>query len=356
MYRVAIIGENLGAQMAALACRASGFESINRFHSSDQFDHPNNTHAASSIYSFGANSSRLLRALAPSVIDTIGFAPDRYQIRFGKSAYLLSELPLGDFYYQRYGSGMVNFSAPLLEQFLENQLANPLQGSAALSDVETNHELTILSSPEDLPRPIDSNPRFLVYHATLPDHPLRKANVLWRGNGQYIEQLSDPNQIHFRFVTRADRCFSDSQWHDSLHEALASKVAMGGISADDLVASDTLFAGRVAFLHSAFSPPTLGKIDADNTALEDAWVLSRMMENYEEDIGDGLAAFERFRRPRHRKLNQQMRAHLLSMTEPSSTKRLSQHLGMALKTRLLPEIALQQQDWLYEHDVIKGFR
>jgi hypothetical protein len=27
-----------------------------------------------------------------------------------------------------------------------------------------------------------------------------------------------------------------------------------------------------------------------------------------------------------------------------------------LQNRLLPEIALQQQDWLYEHDVIKGFR
>jgi 2-polyprenyl-6-methoxyphenol hydroxylase-like FAD-dependent oxidoreductase len=90
--------------------------------------------------------------------------------------------------------------------------------------------------------------------------------------------------------------------------------------------------------------------------MEDAWVLSRMMENYEEDIGDGLAAYERFRRPRHRKVLAQMRDHLIRLTQPSSARRFQQHVGTALQNRLLPEIALQQQDWLYEHDVIKGFR
>ena len=51
-----------------------------------------------------------------------------------------------------------------------------------------------------------------------------------------------------------------------------------------------------------------------------------------------------------------MRDHLLKLTEPSVSKRFSQHVGMALQNRLLPELALAQQDWLYEHDVIKGFR
>ena len=51
-----------------------------------------------------------------------------------------------------------------------------------------------------------------------------------------------------------------------------------------------------------------------------------------------------------------MQDHLLKLTQPSRARRLQQHLGTALQNRLLPEIALQQQDWLYEHDVIKGFR
>ena len=34
--------------------------------------------------------------------------PDRNQIRFGKSAYLLSELPLGNFFQERYNAALYN--------------------------------------------------------------------------------------------------------------------------------------------------------------------------------------------------------------------------------------------------------
>ena len=85
-------------------------------------------------------------------------------------------------------------------------------------------------------------------------------------------------------------------------------------------------------------------------------MLSRMMENYEEDIGDGLAAFESFLRPSHRRVALHMRDYLFRFTEPLLHKRALQHVGMGLQSRLLPELALAQQDWLYEHDVIKGFR
>ena len=84
--------------------------------------------------------------------------------------------------------------------------------------------------------------------------------------------------------------------------------------------------------------PLASKVDAGNTAMEDAWVLSRMMENYEEDIGDGLAAYERFRRPRHRKVLVNMQDHLLKLTQPSRARRLQQHLGTALQNRLLPRL------------------
>ena len=350
MYRVAIIGQSLGAQVAALACKASGFQDIGRFYGEQTHD------LLPTIHSLGANASRLLRALAPEALEQAGFQPDRYQVRFAKSAYLLAELPLGEFYQQRYGAPLINFAAPALAAYLEEQLGMPIAAATALHDIESNHDLTVLTTPESPPTQQHEDASFLIYHARLPDHPLRKANVLWRGDGQYVEQLSDQTDVHFRFVTRADRPFEPAQWHESLQPALAAKEAVGAVSTQNFTASDRLFAGRVALLHSAVAPPLAARVDASNTALEDAWVLSRMMENYEEDIGDGLAAFERFRRPRHRKVALNMRAHLLRFTEPSVSKRALQHVGMALQNRLLPEIALAQQDWLYEHDVIKGFR
>ena len=350
MYRVAIIGQSLSAQIAALACKASGFQDISRFYGEQNHD------PQQAIHSLGANASRLLRALAPEALEHAGFQPDRYQIRFAKSAYLLAELPLGEFYQQRYGAPLVNFAVHTLAAYLEEQLGMPMAAATALKDIEASHELSVLTTPESAPTLQHEDASFLIYHARLPEHPLRKANVLWRGDGQYVEQLSDQTSVHFRFVTRADRPFEPEQWHHSLQPALAAKEAVGGVAAKTYAASDRLFAGRVALLHSAIAPQLAPRVDAANTALEDAWVLSRMMENYEEDIGVGLAAFERFRRPRHRKVALHMRDHLFRFTEPSAGKRALQHVGTALQNRLLPELALAQQDWLYEHDVIKGFR
>ena len=91
MYHVAIIGEFLGAQRPAraraastilTACRALGILTNNRSHS------------------LGANASRLLRALVPESIEGLGFRLIGAGT-FCQSAYLLAELPLGEFYQQR---------------------------------------------------------------------------------------------------------------------------------------------------------------------------------------------------------------------------------------------------------------
>ena len=350
MYRVAIIGQSLGAQIAALACKASGFQDISRFYGEQNHD------PQRAIHSLGANASRLLRALAPEALEHAGFQPDRYQIRFAKSAYLLAELPLGEFYQQRYGAPLVNFAVHTLAAYLEEQLGMPMASATALKNIEASHELSVLTTPESAPTLQHEDASFLIYHARLPDHPLRKANVLWRGDGQYVEQLSDQTDVHFRFVTRADRPFDPAQWHESLQPALAAKEAVGGVAAKTYAASDRLFAGRVALLHSAVAPPLAARVDASNTALEDAWVLSRMLENYEEDVTDALVAYEQFRRVRSKKLHKIYWEELRRMTAPVLTSAWRFRLGMALRARFLPELALQQRDALHEHDVIRGFR
>lgn len=348
VYPVAIFGNTLAAQVAALACQASGFADIKRYPDPEDLD------PLPAVYSLGANASRVLRALAPQHIEDIAFLPDRFQVRFAKSAYLLAELPLGDFYQQRYGSPMMNFAGPALRQCLEAVLNRPLAAAVTLTEAENTHSLTILSARKHIARSDEGD--FQVFHATLPDHPLRRANVLWRGKGQYIEQIADTDQVHFRFVSRRNTEFVHADWHASLLPALDAKRSLGSLSLADLSHGETLFGGSVALLSDAVSSTITCKIDGANTAMEDAWVLSRMMENYEEDIADGLTAYERFRRPRHRKIMAGMRHHLTTLTEPSPMKRLAQHAGTALQNRLLPEIALQRQDWLYQHDVIKGFR
>lgn len=348
VYPVAIIGNSLAAQLTALACQASGFSNVSRYQGSDDVA------SLPAVYSLGANASRLLKALAPQSLEGVAFYPDRFQVRFSKSAYLLAELPLGDFYQQRYGSPMMNLAGPVLRQRLEITLPLPQLAALTLTEAEDTHTLTIVANRE--PARPSGDGEFKVFHASLADHPLRRANVLWRGKGQYIEQIADTDRVHFRFVTRRGTDFAHADWHESLHPALDAKNRLEDISLSQFTDSATLFGGSVAFLSDAVSSPITCKVDGANTGLEDAWVLSRMMENYEEDIADGLAAYERFRQPRHRKIMTGIRNHLATLTEASPVKRLGQHTGTALQNRLLPEIALQRQDWLYQHDVIKGFR
>ena len=41
--------------------------------------------------------------------------------------------------------------------------------------------------------------------------------------------------------------------------------------------------------------------------------------------------------------------------ERNPLRRLTRNLGMGMRHRLLPELAMQRDDWQFEYDCIKGF-
>jgi len=92
-----------------------------------------------------------------------------------------------------------------------------------------------------------------------------------------------------------------------------------------------------------------------DAALEDAWVLSRMMERWEEQPHQGFADYARFRRPRAQRLarfdTEQNRILTLTQTRDIWLR----NIRWSMTSRFLPEIAMQKLDWLYGYDCIKGF-
>ena len=105
MYPVAVVGDNPAARAALLACRRSGFNDLTWSSIPDE-SKPSTLPPA---YTLPANITRVIQALCGTqALDTLAYAPDREQIRFGPSAYLLSELPLGQFSQDRYGAPHVN--------------------------------------------------------------------------------------------------------------------------------------------------------------------------------------------------------------------------------------------------------
>ena len=119
--------------------------------------------------------------------------------------------------------------------------------------------------------------------------------------------------------------------------------------------ADYWFAEKLVLLGGAcHAHPCFPDLNA-SAALEDAWVLSRMMERWEESPHEGFADYERYRKPRARRLRAFSMAERATLAEPSGLAAWQRNLKWSLTSRFLPEIAMQRLDWLYGYDCIKGF-
>ena len=92
-----------------------------------------------------------------------------------------------------------------------------------------------------------------------------------------------------------------------------------------------------------------------SAALEDAWVLSRMMERWEEEPHQGFSEYERYRRPRAERLRAFAAAQFATHTLRAPMARWRRNVSWSMTSRFLPEISMQKLDWLYGYDCIRGF-
>lgn len=355
MYSVAIIGDSPATHIAALACKAAGFADTKQFASLNE-----SSTDEYAVHCIPANASRIINALCPANLESIGLCPDREQVRLGRSAYLLSELPLGNFYLQRYGAPLVNCTRKaLLELLAQHGAFDPCPAKKSLEEIETDYELAIFCDATRIEKPTaEGNVRgFDIYSANVAEkHLLHNANVTWMGKGQVILQRSSQSHTHYTFITHSQLPFEEQQWHSSLAPAFANKNFTQTFNPQHHAIAEHFQDGRRAYIGDACYAQHPCFLESHNSAMEDAWVLTRMMENYEEDIGDGLREYERYRRPRAVRVAQSGHQRLDSLTRSSTNSRFWGYVNQALSTRFLPEIAMQKQDWFHQHNVIKGFR
>ena len=115
------------------------------------------------------------------------------------------------------------------------------------------------------------------------------------------------------------------------------------------------FAEKLVLLGGAcHAHPAFPALNA-SAALEDAWILSRMMERWEESPHEGFADYERYRKPRAARLRRFAESERAILAERSGPAAWQRNLKWSLTSRFLPEIAMQKTDWLYGYDCIKGF-
>jgi len=212
VYSVAVIGDSPATHIAALACKAAGFAETKQFASLNESSTDEN-----SVHCIPASASRIINALSPTNIESIGLCPDREQVRLGRSAYLLSELPLGKFYQERYGAPLVNCTRKeLIELLAQHDAFDPSPAKKSLQEIEADYELAILCDATGVAQstPKGSVGGFDIYTANVAeDHLLRHANVTWMGKGQVILQRSSQSQTHYTFITHSQLPFEEQQWH-----------------------------------------------------------------------------------------------------------------------------------------------
>ena len=347
MYPVAIVGNDVTARAAILCCRNSDIEEIS-------WIDPGNTRDSLPATTLSANLTRVIHALGRGdALAELSYAPDREQIRLARSAYLLSELPLGRFIQQRYGAPHVNIETQALLKVLD--AGTPTQSDAHLSIEQLADQHSVVLATTAAPQ--QASPTHELRYAAIPeDNTPNHANITWLGDGCVAFQFSTLQATHYLFSAPINQLPAPQHWHPSLHDALNAATRVATFNAFEPPMREHWYAANIAFLGQAVFAGSTHQRETLALGLEDAWVVSRMLENYEEDIVDGLREYEKYRRARARRVAANTTETAIKHLSTSPWSRLTRNINIAVSSRFLPEIAMQRIDWLYGFDCIRGFR
>jgi 2-polyprenyl-6-methoxyphenol hydroxylase-like FAD-dependent oxidoreductase len=91
-------------------------------------------------------------------------------------------------------------------------------------------------------------------------------------------------------------------------------------------------------------------------AIEDGWILSRLLEHREEDaIATALNQYQRLRQLRTGKVAEASKEQGQMFHLEAPNARLARDLKLGIGCRLLPDIAMGQYDWLHGYDPVRRF-
>ncbi|MEQ9452071.1 MAG: hypothetical protein RJQ07_10855 [Pseudomonadales bacterium] len=344
MYPIDIRGTGIVSHCVARLCQRSGFHDL----ALQPYD-PEQSVPEPPALTLGANQTRILAALGlQNALYEVAHRPDREQVRLARSRYLVAEMPLGQFYQDRYGAAMINLTRAELSDLVKTSL--PANSTDATTSTTTQRQASLTIETE---APLEADGPWRLDYVELPaTHTI--ANVTWLARNAVAWQFSSRNADHLYLLRSANSPLDENDWHGSLWALLEAVEPVHQVQASNQVrqhwvAGDWVFVGQACLPYHAMRRETWF------TGLEDAWVLSRMLENYEEAMHEGLASFETYRKPRAERIARHNDALLKETLRTSAAARTMRNIGIGLRNRFLPEIAMQRIDWLYGYDCIRGF-
>jgi salicylate hydroxylase len=381
----------VGGLSLALALREAGFRDIHVYERGAPGDAPD----LGLVLPPSANKVLHALGLKDALHELRGYPQGQLQ-RTWQSGFLLSQRPLGQFAEARYGAPhCVIDHATLLLALLDacarhaitivgnsgctgmsqydDRVDVQLGGAQASHDVLIGCDGRSSTVRRHLHYPVDGiRSRSTAWSGSasvdaLPRPLVANAITTWLGPGQFLTHWLAADGARVEFMAIVNDAAADDQpatgtptpHFGSAHPHLRALVE----SSDSLVAEPVTehepiaqwYDRRVVLLGDACHalPPHLQQGAA--LAIEDAWVLSRMLERWEDEPTSGFDEYQRYRKVRVTRVRQASRSLATQWTLDAPRQVLARNLKLSLASRFLPEIAMQQLDWLYGYDCIKGF-
>jgi salicylate hydroxylase len=153
----------------------------------------------------------------------------------------------------------------------------------------------------------------------------------------------------------ADLAQEFAGWHASLRTLIGAAEHVFRWALYDREPLPVWSRGRVTLLGDAAHPMLPFMAQGAASAIEDAWILSRVLQDGEDDPVAALGEYERFRRPRTARLQLASRSQGESFHESSRLRRWRRNFVLGFGCRFLPDLAMQQLDWVHGYETVRGF-
>ncbi|MCC5888673.1 MAG: FAD-dependent monooxygenase [Gammaproteobacteria bacterium] len=396
--KVIIAGAGIGGLCAALALKNSGFDP-------EICERSELTSEAGAGIQLSPNAVKILIALGlEEPLAEVGFEPKAVRLRSFRSARLIAYRPLGAFSTDRYGAPYYHLHRQALHGLLKDAVlerriplhsGRPVTGfdehpdrvevhcgeerltADALIGADGIHsELRrhFASAAEDAPRFTGMVAyRAVVDRAALPKNLVEPTATVWIGPGRHLVHyyVDGGQRINLVAVVETDSWREESWqtpaepgellqafagWHRKVQAVLQAAEDCHKWALHDRPPLARWSSDRVTLLGDAAHPMLPFLAQGAAMAMEDGWILSRLLEHREEEaIAPALDQYQRLRQLRTGKVAQASREQGKMFHLAAPNARLARDLKLGIGCRLLPDIAMAQYDWLHGYDPVRRF-
>lgn len=348
------------------------------------------------------NAVRVLHALGlRDALAGIGSRPDAVHFRDFASGRIIAQRPLGDVSEARYGAPYYQVHRADLQRLLldaTRERGIPIHAGRACSSVETDADgvafhcgdgalrSDLLIGADGIRSTVREalfgaeTPRFtgqvafrgLAPARDLPESCLAPRATAWLGPHRHFVHypLRNGTLVNFVAVVETRDWQEESwttpaepgelsahfrDWHPDVRALIDAAPDCFKWALHDRPPLPAWSAGRATLVGDACHPMLPFLAQGACMAIEDAWVLARLLEDreHEDDPTPALQRYPRYRRGRTAKVQQAAREQGELFHIASPWQRAARNLTLGLGVRLLPELAMSRFDWLHGYDPVR---